>query len=278
MTMTRVWQGAFGRVVLADINRPMAPHVHHHCHLLFKVGGHDNVCMIEGRLFPTTDDSVVLVNAWEKHHIGANVRRRPVTILALYVEPGWIGRRLGTPVAGAWTHFQTGSERLSPPAKRMRDHLTDSMIAGADPNEAMLEALASEVVGSAMLRSRRDTGRDRADDVDERVLYALQLMARAPGEIVDMGAFARELGMSRARFFARFRSAVGASPALCANHFRVEAATRGLADLATSIAELSLDLGFSDQPNFTRFFSKHLGVPPAAYRRALQGDRRASRV
>ena len=48
----------------------------------------------------------------------------------------------------------------------------------------------------------------------------------------------------------------------------IEAAIARLSSGRGKIAELSAELGFSAQSNFTRFFLNQVGVPPSEYRRA----------
>jgi AraC-like DNA-binding protein len=48
----------------------------------------------------------------------------------------------------------------------------------------------------------------------------------------------------------------------------VEAAISRLSSGQGKISEVSAELGFSAQSNFTRFFLNQVGVPPSEYRRA----------
>ena len=87
----KIFQGRFGRVALLDMDSPLVGHAHHHCHILVKAGGADSAFSVRGERAPLTDDTAVLVNAWEHHAYehdappGANT-----LILALYIEPGWL--------------------------------------------------------------------------------------------------------------------------------------------------------------------------------------------
>ena len=87
----KIFQGRFGRVALLDMDAPLVGHAHHHCHILIKAGGADGAFSVRGERAPLTDDSAVLVNAWEHHayeHRAAPGQR--TLILALYIEPGWL--------------------------------------------------------------------------------------------------------------------------------------------------------------------------------------------
>ncbi len=266
--ITSVSQGIFGRIVLSDISKPMAEHVHHQCHLLFKVGGQDAECVVSGRRYPLTNDTVILVNAWERHHLGQLVAEKPITVLALYIEPEWLRRRIGASAdLRSWIFFGASCMRLTEPMRRLRELLADYMAASGVGCDENVGHIVAELAGAFLRSSSSYENRDPGG----HIWRALDIMAESRGNIPEMATLAREIGLSRSRFFSRFKTCVGASPTLCANHFRIETATRKLAENGTSIAELSLSLGFSDQPNFTRFFGRHLGVSPGNYRRALSG-------
>lgn len=53
-------------------------------------------------------------------------------------------------------------------------------------------------------------------------------------------------------------------------HRRIERAKRLLLSTDASIAEISLECGLADQSHLTRLFSRAVGSPPNAWRRALQ--------
>lgn len=87
----KIFQGRFGRVALLDMDAPLVGHAHHHCHILIKAGGADSAFTVRGERAPLTDDSAVLVNAWEHHAYEHEVAPGERTlILALYIEPGWL--------------------------------------------------------------------------------------------------------------------------------------------------------------------------------------------
>jgi AraC-like DNA-binding protein len=48
----------------------------------------------------------------------------------------------------------------------------------------------------------------------------------------------------------------------------IESAIAKLSSGSRKIAEVSAELGFSAQSNFTRFFQQQVGIPPSEYRRA----------
>lgn len=68
------------------------------------------------------------------------------------------------------------------------------------------------------------------------------------------------------RFTARFRLTTGMSPWQYVQARRVKRAQQLLADRKTSLAEIALSLGFSNQSHFTNVFREAVGVTPKAYR------------
>ena len=71
----KIFQGRFGRVALLDMDTPLVGHAHHHCHILLKAGGADGAFRVRGELAPLTDQTAVLVNAWEQHAYVHTARR-----------------------------------------------------------------------------------------------------------------------------------------------------------------------------------------------------------
>ena len=74
------------------------------------------------------------------------------------------------------------------------------------------------------------------------------------------------------RFYDLFQLCTGFSPRAYLDMLCVETAISRLSSGQGKIAEVSAELGFSAQSNFTRFFLNQVGVPPSEYRRAATRD------
>jgi AraC-like DNA-binding protein len=76
----------------------------------------------------------------------------------------------------------------------------------------------------------------------------------------------------RSRYIAcrAFRAMYGLAPSDYQRLLRVRQARRLIAD-GRPIAEAAAESGFTDQPHLNRWFTRYVGVTPAAYRRALAG-------
>jgi AraC-like DNA-binding protein len=274
----RVAHGGFGRVAAISIPAPMAPHVHHHCHVLFKAWGPDVSCTVGDRSWRITDDTAVLVNPWERHHLGGPGDRWPVAILALYIEPGWLSDAFAEPALAATRRlFDRPIVRLTPALRRARHALVEMLDVGPSTSEPEVGDMIGTVLSRLLSSDALNHPAPRPDTAsDPGIQRALEIIRDRNGWIAEMDAVAREVGMSRPRFFARFKAETGLSPVLYANHCRVECAAAALEQQELSLADLSIGLGFSEQANFTRFFRRHFGAPPGIYRRGLDVRRPAA--
>ena len=120
---------------------------------------------------------------------------------------------------------------------------------------------------------------------DHRVRKSVGLLQRSVGGELSLDAVAREVGLSRPHFFKLFRENVGVTPNVYLNTVRTERAIERLIGTEQPVTSIALDLGFSSQASFTRFFSANVGIPPdrlparRAHRlRACRRSRRASIV
>jgi len=85
-----------------------------------------------------------------------------------------------------------------------------------------------------------------------------------------MDELASRVGLSRSRFYDLFQVSTGRSPRAYLDNLCVETAIAKLSSGRTKIADVSAELGFSAQSNFTRFFQHQVGIPPSEYRAALR--------
>lgn len=88
-----------------------------------------------------------------------------------------------------------------------------------------------------------------------------------------VGQYADALGISADRLHAICTRGIGKSPkALISERLAQEAAIR-LERSSLTIQQLGHALGFSEPAHFSHFFRKMMGMPPAAYRKALADSR-----
>ncbi len=79
---------------------------------------------------------------------------------------------------------------------------------------------------------------------------------------------ARTLGMSRGQLYAVTMQAVGKSPLRILHERLMIECKRELTYSAQPIGQIAYELGFTDEAYFSRFFTRHAGMSPSAFRRS----------
>lgn len=105
--------------------------------------------------------------------------------------------------------------------------------------------------------------------VDAEIAPVLTLIHRSPGRPWSVATLAREAGLSRSRFAARFHDVVGQTPLDYLTHWRMYRAAGRLAESRLSLATLAESVGYRSEVSFTKAFKRWSGRSPAQYRRAL---------
>lgn len=273
----RIARGQFGRVALLDMDRPLVRHAHPHCHVLLKVEGADTHFSVRNQTVPLTDDSAILINAWEPHAYVHDLNRPKTLILALYIEPEWLSNfRNNWHASDAPDFFDTSVGAITPAIQRLIRELAEAMVHAPDDF-----ALHEDTLGRLMIavierftawRSlpRSISTLAAARTVDFRIRKAVSLMADAPGAISDMDLLAMQVGMSRAHFFRQFESVMRVSPRVFLNVHRIERAVSAVSDGNETFAAIGERLGFSVPAHFSRFFHDHAGSTPSAFRQVTR--------
>lgn len=276
-TAIKILQGAFGRVSLLDMSKPLVTHAHHHCHVLIKVCGVDSSFLVKGRSQPLTEDSVVLINAWEPHayeHTSSGHER--CILLALYLETAWLSQVLNSlTVSSHPQFFPKPCATLPTGARKLVNALATEMLMSQDIPSDILEGKIFDLFMATV--ERHSSLSDyaglfssmRASTLDPRIRRAINKMRENLHSGGDLAGVAAESGLSRAHFFELFRRSTNLTPAVYVNALRVEAAISSLCIPNTRIGDISYDIGFSAPGHFTRFFRQHLGITPGEYRRVV---------
>lgn len=98
------------------------------------------------------------------------------------------------------------------------------------------------------------------------LLAACELIQDCPGETPRVRDLAKTVGVHAVHLARAFRTYVGCTPGDLLRARRLELAAAALMKSESSLAEISLASGFSDQAQFTRAFRRIYGVTPGAYR------------
>jgi AraC-like DNA-binding protein len=270
----RIAIGTFGRVALLDMDRPLVKHAHAQCHVLLKVEGADTEFDVGGRRVALTDESAVLINAWEHHSYVHRAGQPPTIILALYIEPNWLGAFRGNWQASAGPgFFPHPGGSITRQIRRQVGETAEAMVQApgdAAAHERLIGRLMVSIIERlALWREALPSLRERTMAMrapDRRIARALALMRADPAGIPSMGWLARESGVSRAHFFRLFEAETGISPRVYLNTQRVERAVEAVANDTRSFSDISNDLGFSVPAHFSRFFHDHAGSSPSIFR------------
>lgn len=102
---------------------------------------------------------------------------------------------------------------------------------------------------------------------DRRIGKAMSLMHRQPARDWRVETLAREIGMSRSGFSARFTSLVGESVHRYLTGLRMQLAHRELRETSDTLARIAERVGYQSEPAFNRAFKRVVGMPPGAVRK-----------
>jgi AraC-like DNA-binding protein len=103
---------------------------------------------------------------------------------------------------------------------------------------------------------------------DPRIGQAMALVHRDPAQSWSVASLARQTGMSRSAFAARFTDLVGEPVMQYVTRWRMQVALVWLRHDDASIADLAARLGYESEAAFSRAFKRTIGVSPGAARRS----------
>jgi AraC family transcriptional regulator len=275
----KLFQGRFGRVALLDSDKDLVMHSHPQCHVLIKAEGADTSFQVREQSYPLSQDTLVLVNAWEPHCKVHRHRNERSTVLALYIEPAWLSgmdRKLS--VSGLQGFFPLPCVRIPPHVRALADRLVEGMFEPQrdEKDQARWEIALFELMMSVIYEF--SAWRDRMEiyhaslrrPSDPRIKRAIRFMNENLDTHLPSDELARLCSLSRPHFFYLFKECTALSPALYLNTLRMESAFGRLSGDETAISALAGSLGFAEANHFTRFFRQNLGIPPSEYRRRVE--------
>jgi len=107
---------------------------------------------------------------------------------------------------------------------------------------------------------------------DRHIGEALRLMHAAPARRWSLNGLARQVGLSRSTFAARFSTEVGMSPLAYLERWRLDLAASLLRSQRMGLEEVADRVGYASAPSFVRAFRRRFAVTPGAYRRQTAGE------
>ncbi len=262
-----VLHGAFGRVCLYAMDRTMVPHAHREGHLLFHVQGPPSEVYVDGCAIPLRPDQAVAVNPWQTHYYSQPVPGVQTLVLVLYIRPTWFRSGIGSKASAL--RFGRAAIQVSGDLRRLVDA---SVVLSRDQGDPEIDDWLLTLTEYCFAQSRRGGGvlGQFGTVHDFRLRKAIQLLEERVCEPVELDEVARAAGLSRPHFYKLFRHQVGVTPNIYLNSLRMERAIDRLTGSSEAVASIGLDLGFSSQAAFSRFFIANGVVPPSAYRRSAQ--------
>ena len=267
----RVFDGSFGRLQLLEIAAGETPQPSPTPQIVVKQEGADLDFHVEDHRHRLTRDNLLFLNP------GAASAVLPGTasaqLLSFQASSDWL--RAGFPAvfdAGS-RPFGAASEAITLRIRQLADTLAvevlNDQFLSHERLEFMLQELMLSIVETYLARRQAGARMWRGSPfADTRIRKALALLRARPNKEVNMNELASQVGLSRSRFYDLFQLSTGRSPRSYLDLLCVESAIAKLSSGSGKIAEVSAELGFSAQSNFTRFFQQQVGIPPSEYRRA----------
>jgi AraC-like DNA-binding protein len=264
-----VHHGPFGRVALYNLDRSMVMHAHREGHLIFHVQGPRASVRIEDRVFPVSESQAVAISPWQPHNYNALNACEPSLFLTLYIKPFWFLE--ASRQASAALRFGRNPIEVTDPIARLVTRVAACMLEDAD--ESYVAGYLYELTQASFDQSWQWVPEGAtfircAPPVrDFRVRNSVKLMTGRISERIVFDRIAKDAGLSRPHFYKLFRQQVGTTPNLYLNTLRIESAIDRLTTSKDAVTHIGLDLGFSSQASFTRFFIANAGIAPTDYRR-----------
>jgi len=129
----------------------------------------------------------------------------------------------------------------------------------------------SEAIFAQAIRAHIE-GTQKGDGVsgfaDPHLRRALTAFHRSPTLDWTVAGLAREAGLSRSAFAARFSEQLGVTPMAYVLSWRMQVAREALTARGISVTEAAEVSGYASESAFSRAFKKEIGISPAVFRHA----------
>src|SRR5258707_5418523 len=252
----RLFEGRFGRLVLRELaaQEPLEAQA-------------DPVIVLQANY-----DGVLFLNPGEAH-----VPPGATRVLVVHASREWLTSSFPAVFAREDSRpFSQGVEPITPRIRQLADALAVEVLNDRflSPERLgfMLQELLLSIVETYLARRRASSPAWRGSRFeDTRIRRAIALLRARPNKELNMDELASQVGLSRSRFYDLFQLCTGFSPRTYLDLLCVEAAIARLSSGKRKIGDISAELGFSAQSNFTRFFLQQVRVPPSEYRRTATG-------
>ena len=276
----RVFDGSFGRLQLIEAVAGDAPQSSPVPLIVVKQDGADLDLKVEGESLHLTRDSLLFVSpgatsemVFQPATTAGTAVATSAQLLCFHASGDWLRASFPAVFDAASRAFGTARESITARIRQLADTLAvevlNDQFLSHERLEFMLQELMLSIVETYLARRQSGARLWRGSPfADNRIRKALALLRAHPNKEVNMNDLASQVGLSRSRFYDLFQTSTGRSPRSYLDMLCVESAIAKLSSGSAKIAEVSAELGFSAQSNFTRFFQQQVGIPPSEYRRA----------
>jgi AraC-like DNA-binding protein len=269
----RVFDGSFGRLQLVEVTAGDPPQANAAPMVVIKQDGADLDMRADGMPLRLTREHLLFI------HQGASLQAEfapgagSAQLLCFHASGDWLRASFPAVFDAGSRAFGSASEAITARIRRLADTLAvevlNDQFLSHERLEFMLQELMLSIVETYLARRQSGARLWRGSPfADNRIRKALALLRAHPNKEVNMNDLANQVGLSRSRFYDLFQLSTGRSPRAYLDMLCVESAIEKLSSGSAKIAEVSAELGFSAQSNFTRFFQQQVGIPPSEYRRA----------
>jgi len=269
----RVFDGSFGRLQLIEAAAGDPPQTSPVPQIVVKQDGADLDLRVNGELLRLTRESLLFVSPGAASEAVFATTTESAQLLWFQASADWLRGSFPAVFDADSQAFGSVRETIAPRIRQLADTLVvevlNDQFLSHERLEFMLQELMLSIVETYLARRQSGARMWRGSPfADNRIRKALALLRAHPNKELNMNDLANQVGLSRSRFYDLFQTSTGRSPRSYLDLLCVETAIAKLSSGSAKIAEVSAELGFSAQSNFTRFFQQQVGIPPSEYRRA----------
>jgi AraC family transcriptional regulator len=268
----RIFEGRFGRLVLLEAQPADAAQTRAEPLILLKVDGADLAIVVGDEAHALTRAEILFANPGQSIRHAGSVGGGASRALEFHPSAEWLREVFPAVFEEGAGIFARTRETVTPRIRQLADTLAieaqNDQFLSPERLEFMLQELILSVIETYLARRRTGAALWRGSRfADTRIRKALGLLRARPNKDVNIDELASQVGLSRSRFYDLFQLCTGRSPRSYLDLLCVESAIAKLSGGHARIADVSAELGFSAQSNFTRFFLHQVGIPPSEYRR-----------
>jgi AraC family transcriptional regulator, transcriptional activator of pobA len=247
-------------------------HLHHNLHQVLIIWRGPIEAQLDGRRSVLRSPAFVIVPALTVHSFEFGERTDGVVVTfsaclarELFRDTRDLAESLLRPAAGQFARAELAATDI----EQLAIMLLRESSRYASGRDSALRGLLTTLLTHVMRISERAAalGRDAANRDRETVAKFREVIERQYRRHLEIGAYARELGISEAALRKACLKVAGQSPSQFVHARVLMEAERQLRYTGMSITQIGYDLGFEDPAYFSRFFAKGMGTSPRSFRR-----------